>query len=67
VPPSGAFKLNLALVKSAQHGDHTLRFYPTLGHSLGRTPSLFADDFQPIDQQPLNDLVCWLSEHLRQK
>jgi hypothetical protein len=62
VPPAGAFKLNAAL-----RGDHTLRFYPTLGHSLGRTPSLFADDFQPIDQQPMNDLACWLSEHLRQK
>lgn len=60
VPPTGAFKLNAAL-----HG--SLRFYPTLGHSLGRTPSMFADDFQPIDQQPLTDLACWLSEHLRQK
>jgi pimeloyl-ACP methyl ester carboxylesterase len=62
VPPAGAFRLNAAL-----HGDHTLRFYPTLGHSLGRTPSLFADDFQPIDQRPLDDLACWLSEHLRQE
>ncbi|MFC0546260.1 alpha/beta hydrolase family protein [Kutzneria chonburiensis] len=60
VPPAGAFKLNAAL-----HG--SLRFYPALGHSLGRTPSLFADDFQPIDQRPLTDLACWLSEHLRQK
>jgi hypothetical protein len=60
VPPAGAFKLNAAL-----HG--SLRFYPALGHSLGRTPSLSADDFQPIDQQPLTDLACWLSEHLRQK
>ncbi|GAA3430518.1 alpha/beta hydrolase family protein [Kutzneria kofuensis] len=63
VPPTGAFRLNAAL----HGGDHSLRFYPTLGHSLGRTPSLLADDFQPIDQQPLNDLACWLSEHLRQK
>ena len=62
VPPSGAFRLNAAL-----HGDHTLRYYPDLGHTLGRTPSLFADNFQPIDQQPINDLACWLSEHLRQK
>ncbi|MFI9388223.1 alpha/beta hydrolase family protein [Kutzneria sp. NPDC052558] len=60
VPPAGAFKLNAAL-----HG--SLRFYPELGHSLGRTPSLFADDFQPIDRQPINDLARWLSEHLRQK
>ena len=62
VPPAGAFKLNAAL-----RGDHTLRYYPVLGHTLGRTPSLFADDFQPIEQQPVNDLACWLSEHLRQK
>ena len=58
VPPTGAFRLNAAL-----HGDHTLRFYPALGHTLGRTPSLFADDFQPIDQQPLDDLACWLIDH----
>ena len=57
VPPSGAFRLNAAL-----HGDHTLRFYPTLGHSLGHTPSTIEDNFQPIAQQPIEDLACWLRQ-----
>jgi uncharacterized protein len=57
VPPSGAFQLNATL-----RGDHTLRFYPVLGHTLGDTPSRIGDNFQPIAQQPIDDVARWLDQ-----
>jgi len=48
---------------AAGNGDVTLRLYSTLGHSLGETPSLTADNFQAIAEQPLKDLLEWLRLH----
>lgn len=63
VPPRGASVLaaSLALAGSS---DVTLKMYPTLGHSLGETPAREQDNFQPIAEQPLNDVVAWLKERV---
>lgn len=44
----------------AEGANVTLYVYKGLGHSLGRTPSVVADNFQPIAERPLRDLVAWL-------
>lgn len=63
VPPTDAVRFNAAL--HLHGGDHALRLYPGLGHSLGRTRSRLTDDFQPIDAQPLSDLARWLTQQLQ--
>ncbi|GHG01220.1 alpha/beta hydrolase [Deinococcus piscis] len=40
--------------------DHTVRLYPGLGHSLGPARSMVADDFAPVAEEPLRDLVQWV-------
>ncbi len=62
VPPSGSEALAAAL-ETAGNADVTLHMYPDLGHSLGETSSVIADNFQPIAQQPLADLLEWLEGH----
>lgn len=57
-PLRGAILLAEAL--EAQGADVTLRVYPGLGHSLGKAASLVADNFAPIEVQPLKDTVTWL-------
>jgi uncharacterized protein len=52
-------------LQSAGHPDFQLIIYPGLGHSLGSADSLIDDNFRPIDQEPLEDLVIWLREHTR--
>jgi len=58
------YRLEGAL-KSAGHLDYQLIIYPGLGHSLGPANSLINDNFRPIDQHPLEDLVKWLRDHSR--
>jgi len=58
------YRLEEAL-KSAGHLDYQLIIYPGLGHSLGPANSLINDNFRPIDQHPLEDLVKWLRDHSR--
>jgi fermentation-respiration switch protein FrsA (DUF1100 family) len=36
--------------------------YPGLGHSLGEATSVVADNFGPMQPEPLQDLVEWLTE-----
>ena len=62
VPPHGARLLAEALERAGN--DVTLLFYPDLGHSLGETGSVTSDNFQPIADQPLDDLAGWLGERL---
>lgn len=38
----------------------TLKLYPGLGHSLGKTPSIVQDNFQPIEAQPISDAANWI-------
>lgn len=38
----------------------TVKVYPGLGHSLGKTPSIILDNFQPIEAQPMNDTAAWI-------
>ena len=38
----------------------TLKLYPGLGHSLGKTPSIIQDNFQPIEAQPISDVSNWI-------
>ena len=64
VPPAGANALDAALGLSG-NTDHTLRVFPGLGHSLGRTPDILRDDFQPIDASALDVLGGWLDNHTR--
>jgi uncharacterized protein len=64
VPLNGAETADAAFAE-AEHPDHTLKIYEGLGHSLGKAPSLIADDFLPIEQEPLDDLVTWLRERVR--
>lgn len=52
-------------LKTAGHLDYQLIIYPGLGHSLGPANSLMNDNFRPIDQHPLEDLVKWLRDHSR--
>ncbi|MVU81496.1 prolyl oligopeptidase family serine peptidase [Nocardia sp. ET3-3] len=59
VPPSAASTLDTALT-AAGNRDHTLHLFPGLGHSLGRTPDVLHDNFQPIDQTALDTLAEWL-------
>lgn len=63
VPPADATQLDAALAKAGQ-SDHTLILYPGLGHSLGPAPTLYADAFAPIAEEPLEDLASWLDTHL---
>ena len=58
------YRLEGAL-KSAGHLDYQLIIYPGLGHSLGPENSLINDNFRPIAQHPLEDLVKWLRDHSR--
>ena len=62
VPVCGAKVLGAALKKGGNL-DYTLKVYPGLGHSLGETGSVITDNFQPIAQPPLEDLVGWLRAH----
>lgn len=41
----------------------TIKLYPGLGHSLGKTPSIVQDSFQPIELQPINDTAAWIKGH----
>ena len=59
VPASGAQALNAELERVG-NPDHTLNLYPGLGHSLGETRSVITDNFEPIAQPPLENLVAWL-------
>ncbi|WP_324718044.1 alpha/beta fold hydrolase [Carboxydochorda subterranea] len=60
VPPAQARILAEAL-RAQGNADVTLKWYPELGHSLGKTPSTVQDDFQPIDAAPLQDVCAWVS------
>lgn len=40
--------------------DVTFHLYEGLGHSLGPAESIIADNFAPIAQEPLMDLLAWL-------
>ncbi|MFJ9367553.1 serine aminopeptidase domain-containing protein [Nocardia sp. NPDC101769] len=62
VPPAGSSSLDAALA-TAGNRDHTLHVFPGLGHSLGPTPDVLHDDFQPIDQSALDALAHWLDAH----
>lgn len=62
VPAAGATALDAALALSGNR-DYTVRVFPGLGHSLGRTPDALADDFQPIDATALDALSGWLDAH----
>jgi pimeloyl-ACP methyl ester carboxylesterase len=52
-------------LESADHSDYQLIIYPGLGHSLGPAETLIKDNFRPIEQRPLEDLVIWLRDHSR--
>ena len=41
----------------------TVKLYPGLGHSLGKTSSIVLDNFQPIDPQPMNDTATWIKAY----
>lgn len=58
-PAHGAQQLADALKKAGV--DVTLHMYDGLGHSLGPAKDVVADNFAPIDEEPLQDLVAWLS------
>ncbi len=62
VPANGAEVLNAELGRVG-NPDHTLKLYPGLGHTLGKTSSVTTDNFQPIAQRPLKDSVGWLEAH----
>ncbi|WP_261664310.1 alpha/beta hydrolase family protein [Deinococcus sp. Marseille-Q6407] len=62
-----AYLPRLTEALDAARVDSTVRLYPGLGHSLGPATSLVADDFAPIAQEPLRDLVKWLREKSSQK
>jgi len=64
VNPAGAKQIDDAIAASGNSG-HALNTYPNLGHSLGQTPSVYADNFQPIDPKPLEDTLGWLGAHAR--
>lgn len=64
VPEQGAHALEAAL-KAAGNTDVTLKVYQGLGHSLGRASSLIDDNFRPITEAPLKDLMAWLRERIR--
>jgi dienelactone hydrolase len=62
VPPAGAQRFDAALAANGNH-DHTLKLYPGLGHSLGPASGPSDDNFRPIVEQPMQDLVAWLQLH----
>ena len=66
VPPSGARALS-AKLERVGNPDHMLELYPGLGHSLGKTSSVIADNFQPLAQRPLEDLVTWLGARVHEQ
>ena len=62
VNPASAKQIDDAIEASGRSG-HGLNMYPNLGHSLGQTPSVYADNFQPIDMAPLEATLGWLGAH----
>jgi len=62
IDPRDAQELDTALTK-AGNTDHTLKIYPGLGHSLGKAASVTQDDFVPMEDGPMNDMVTWLKTH----
>ncbi len=64
VSPNGAKQIDDALAASGNSG-HTLHMYRGLGHSLGVAPTVYQDNFQPIDMAPLQDTLGWLGAHAR--
>ncbi len=58
----GAEALDKAL-EQAGNPDHTLKLYDGLGHSLGKADNLIDDNFRPIEDAPLHDMVTWLKVH----
>lgn len=38
----------------------TVKVYPGLGHSLGKTESIILDSFQPIEAKPIGDMAAWI-------
>ena len=57
-PKEGAEEFVRALPAA---GDHTLKIYSGLGHSLGTALTIVEDSFAPIDEKPLQDTIRWLS------
>lgn len=62
IDPNDARELDTALTK-AGNTDHTLKIYAGLGHSLGKAASVTQDDFAPMEDGPMNDVVAWLKTH----
>lgn len=62
IDPMDAQALETALTKVG-NTDHTLKTYPGLGHSLGKAASVTQDDFAPMENGPMNDMVTWLKTH----
>lgn len=58
-PAYGAEQLAQALAEAGV--DVTFHLYEGLGHSLGVADSVFTDNFAPIVEEPLADLVDWLA------
>lgn len=63
VPARGAQILYEALLNLG-HEDVALLWYDELGHSLGETPSVAADNFQPIAEKVIDDVAGWLLSRL---
>jgi fermentation-respiration switch protein FrsA (DUF1100 family) len=61
-PLKGAQVLDHALA-AAGNPDHQLNVYPGLGHSLGPAANPIDDNFRPIAQRPLADILAWLAAH----
>lgn len=63
VPAFGAQLLDVLLTGNP---DHTLLLYPGLGHSLGTAASVIADNFGPMQPEPLQDLADWLAAQVEE-
>ncbi len=63
VPDFGAHLLDVLLVGNP---NHTLLLYPGLGHSLGEAENVIADNFGPMAQEPIQDLIDWLGQQTEQ-
>jgi fermentation-respiration switch protein FrsA (DUF1100 family) len=64
VSPDGAKQIDDAVAALGNSG-HTLHMYRGLVHSLGVAPTVYQDNFQPIDMAPLQDTLGWLGAHAR--
>lgn len=54
-----------AALAAARHPNYMVVLYPELGHALGEATSRYADPVESIEDEPLADLIDWLTTNVQ--